>query len=169
MGNIMGKDVADVFMYLLAIAAFPAACFSSLIAANSFKSTLPSVKPLYSCGLGAIVAILLAITGYAGNAAGVFSIIGASFGPVCGAMMADYLLSGCKWAGPRAGLNPAGWISWIIGFAVGAFNFIPNIDFKVPCPPVAAFIVGFVLYAILGKIGLQSKTLEMDAAKQQAA
>jgi cytosine permease len=167
--NIVGKDLAPVFMYLLAIAAFPAACFSSLIAANSFKSTLPSVKPLYSCGLGAIIAIILAVTGKAGNAADVFTVIGASFGPVCGAMVADYLLSGCKWAGPRAGLNPAGWISWIIGFAVGAFNFIPGIEFKVPCPPVAAFIVGFVLYLILAKIGLQSRTLEMDAVKEQAA
>ena len=50
--------------------------------------------------------------------------IGASFGPVCGAMLADYLLAGRKWAGPRAGFNPAGWISWIVGFAVGAFNMV---------------------------------------------
>ena len=43
-----------------------------------------------------------------------------SFGPVCGAMAADYLLAGRKWPGPRAGFNPAGWISWIVGFAVGS-------------------------------------------------
>ena len=50
--------------------------------------------------------------------------IGASFGPVCGAMMADYFLAGRKWSGPRAGFNPAGWISWIVGFVVGAFNLV---------------------------------------------
>jgi len=176
MEAIMGsKQTAGIFMYLLAIAAFPAACFSSLIAANSFKATMPKVKPLYSCGLGAIVAIMLAVTGWAGDAIKVFSVIGASFGPVCGAMMADYLLSGCKWAGPRAGFNPAGLISWIIGFAVGAVEFIAEIpgleqvSGKIPCPPVAAFVVGFVLYLILAKVGLQSRTLQMPAAGAQQA
>jgi len=165
MGSIVGDKTGAVFMYLLAIAAFPSACFSSFIAANSFKTTLPNVKPWISCGLGAIVAIVLAVTGWVGDAISVFVIIGASFGPVCGAMMADYLLSGRKWAGPRAGFNPAGWISWVLGFIVGAADFIPGLAGKVPCPPVAAFVVGFVLYAILAMVGLQSKTLQMPAAK----
>ena len=171
-GAIMGTKVGSVFMYLLAIAAFPAACFSAFIAANSFKTTLPKVNPLISCGIGTIVAIALVISGWAGNAAAIFNVIGASFGPVCGAMMADYLLAGRKWAGPRSGWNMAGWISWIVGFAVGAVEFIAQIPGlealagKVPCPPVAAFIVGFVLYIILAKIGLQSKTLEMPAEAQ---
>ena len=169
MSNIVGEDVATVFWYLLAIAAFPPACFSAFIAANSFKTTLPKVNPFISCALGTAVAILLAVKGWAGDAIGVFTIIGASFGPVCGAMMADYLLAGRKWAGPRAGFNIAGWISWIVGFAVGAVEFIAKIPGleglagKVPCPPVAAFIVGFVLYIVLAKIGLQSKTLDMPA------
>ncbi len=171
MEAIVGKETAGVLWYLLAIAAFPAACFSSLIAANSFKATLPKVRPLYSCGLGAIVAIVLAVTGWAGDAIWVFSVIGASFGPVCGAMAADYLLAGRKWPGPRAGFNLAGWISWVAGFAVGAVEFIAKIpglesvSGTVPCPPVAAFIVGFVLYVILAKVGLQSKTLEMPVAE----
>jgi cytosine permease len=169
MKNIVGEKAAAVFMYLLAIAAFPPACFSAFIAANSFKTTLPNVKPWISCGLGAIVAIILAVTGWAGNAIGVFSIIGASFGPVCGAMMADYLLSGSKWAGPRAGFNPAGWISWVLGFAVGAADFIPGVAGVVPCPPVAAFIVGFIVYAILAKTDLQSKSLQMPAAAAKTA
>ncbi len=160
MGDIVGKDKADVLLYLLAIAAFPPACFSSFIAANSFKTTLPTVNPWLSCGIGVLVAILLALSGWAGNAAGVFTIIGASFGPVCGAMAADYLLAGGKWTGPRAGFNPAGWISWIAGFAVGAANFIPGM-FQVPCPPVAAFVVGFVLYLLLSLMGARTKTLEM--------
>ena len=164
MKPIMGDKSAAVMWYLLAIAAFPPACFSSFIAANSFRTTLPKVNPFISCGVGTAVAILLAVTGLAGNAVGVFKIIGASFGPVCGAMAADYLLAGRKWAGPRAGFNPAGWISWIVGFAVGAADFIPGMAGKVPCPPVAAFIVGFVLYAVLAVAGMQSKTLEMPGA-----
>ncbi len=165
MGNLtpsLGKATPSIFWYLLAIAAFPPACFSSFIAANSFKTTLPKVNPFISCGIGAVVAILLVLSGYAGNAAGVFTIIGASFGPVCGAMAADYLLAGKRWAGPRAGFNPAGWISWVVGFVVGAIDLILGTAY-VPCPPVAAFIVGFVLYGVLALAGLETETLEMPA------
>ncbi len=170
MGAAVGKGTADIFMYLLAIAAFPAACFSSLIAANSFKTTLPKVNPFITVGLGTIGAIILAVTGYAGNATGVFLIIGASFGPICGAMTADFLLAGGKWAGPRAGFNPAGWISWALGFVVGAWNslFVDLFhvsDFQMPCPPVSAYIVGFVLYLILAKAGLESQKIDHPAVK----
>ncbi len=165
MAAAVGKGTAGIFMYLLAIAAFPAACFSSLIAANSFKTTLPQVNPFITVGLGTIAAIILAVTGWAGNATGVFLVIGASFGPVCGAMAADYLAAGKKWAGPRAGFNPAGWISWALGFVVGAADFIPGLKGMIPAPPVAAFIVGFVLYYILAKAGLESQRLEHPAVK----
>jgi cytosine permease len=171
-GGILGEGVAKVLMILLAISSFPAACFSSFIAANSFKTTLPRVNPFVSVGAGAAMSCLLAVTGWAGNAAGIFGLIGASFGPVCGAMMADYLLAGRKWAGPRAGLNLAGWISWFAGFVVGApdlFAMIPGLEGlkgSIPCPPLAAFIVGFVLYYILAKIGMESGSLEMPAAEQ---
>ncbi len=168
MSSIVGEKTAAILWYLLAIAAFPSACFSSFIAANSFKTTLPKINPLVSCGIGTMAAIFLAVTGWAGNATDMFNLIGASFGPVCGAMAADYLLSGRKWAGPRAGFNPAGWISWIAGFAVGAFDLAADwnpalTDYRgiIPVPPLAAFIVGFVLYYLLAKLGLESKKLEL--------
>ncbi|MCH5374841.1 MAG: cytosine permease [Planctomycetes bacterium] len=176
MYDLFGTKTGAVFMYLLAIAAFPPACFSAFIAANSFKTTLPKINPFVTVGLGTIVSIVLAATGWAAQVVDVFQVIGASFGPVCGAMAADYLLAGKKWAGPRSGFNPAGWISWIVGFAVGAFNLVTGwfeatqqFSGIVPIPPLAAFIVGFVLYYVLAKAGMQSKTLEMPSAKTAAA
>jgi cytosine permease len=156
----MGKS-AGLIMFLLAIAAFPPACFSSFIAANSFKTTLPKVNPFISVGIGAAISILLAITGKAGQAIIVFQIIGASFGPVCGAMLIDYLLSGGTWTGPRAGFNPAGWIAWLAGFAVGILPILKI--YPVPAAPVAAFIVGAVVYFVCAKIGLQSQVLSLPA------
>lgn len=171
MPKLLNDTAGNVFMYLLAIAAFPPACFSSFIAANSFKTTLPKVPPLISVGLGTLVSIALAASGVAGKVVDVFVVIGASFGPICGAMAADYLLAGCKWAGPRAGFNPAGWISWIVGFVIGAAGlvakYVPQVgQFKeyidlIPVPPLSAMIVGFVLYFILAGIGLKTRTLEM--------
>ncbi len=107
LNELVGTGGTKTIMILLAISAFPPACFSAFIAANSFKTTLPKVNPFVSVGIGTLVSVVLAVTGWAGDVVKVFLIIGASFGPVCGAMMADYLLAGRKWAGPRASFNPA--------------------------------------------------------------
>jgi len=157
---IMGKS-AGMISFLLALAAFPPACFSAFIAANSFKTTLPKVNPFISVGIGTVVSILLAIFGWAGKAIIVFQIIGASFGPICGAMMVDYLLAGGTWPGPRAGFNPAGWIAWLAGFAVGILPIL-NI-YPVPAAPVAAFLVGTVVYFVCAKLGLQSRVIPLPA------
>jgi len=169
MDGIVGPKTAAVFMYLLALAAFPPACFSSFIAANSFRTTLPRINPFISVGIGTAVAIALAVTGVVGNIVGVFVIIGASFGPICGAMMADYLLAGRKWPGPRAAFNPAGWISWAVGFTIGAADFIPMLKGYVPVPPLSAFVVGFVLYFVLALLGLESRTLQMAGGAEPPA
>ncbi|MCL4177885.1 MAG: cytosine permease [Verrucomicrobia bacterium] len=159
LGQKLSPGMYAVVMIGLTIAAFPGACFSSFIAANSFKTVMPKVNPFVSVGIGAIISAVLAITGVASKLPSVFGLIGASFGPIVGAMVVDYLFSGGKWSGPRAGFNPAGWIAWAVGFVVG---ILPNglmpesIRVDVPCAPVAAFIVGAVVYAICCKIGLQS-------------
>jgi cytosine permease len=170
MGALIGAKTGAVFMWLLALAAFPPACFSSFIAANSFKTTLPKVNPFITVGIGTAISILLAVTGWAADVMSVFGVIGASFGPVCGAMMVDYILAGKKWAGPRASFNPAGWISWVVGFIVGMMPLVslPLVGkVNIPAAPLMAFIVGAVLYFILAKAGMESKVLEMTAAKAE--
>ena len=158
-----------VMMIGLTLASFPGACFSSFIAANSFKTVMPKVNPFVSVGIGAVISIILAVTGAAGKLPSVFGLIGASFGPICGAMMVDYLLSGGEWSGPRAGFNPAGWIAWALGFIVG---ILPNslmpaaMQVNIPCAPVAAFIVGAVAYFVCAKMGLQTAVIPLPAAKQ---
>jgi cytosine permease len=159
---VLGEGVARWLMFALAVAAFPAACFSAFIAANSFKTTLPQVNPFISVGIGAAVSIVLAVTGVAGDVVWVFVIIGASFGPICGAMMVDYILSGGTWTGPRAGFNPAGWIAWALGFVVG---ILPNLGIAMPAAPVAAFIVGAVVYFLCAKSGLLSRVVPMPAKR----
>jgi len=121
------------------------------------------VNPFISVGVGAAVSILLVVTGWASDVVKVFVVIGASFGPICGAMMVDYLMSGRKWVGPRAGFNPAGWISWALGFVVGMGPLvkIPGLE-NLPGAPLAAFLVGAIVYGILAALGLQSKTLDLD-------
>ncbi len=119
--------------------------------------------------MAATAAIVLAVTGVAGNLVSLFNVIGASFGSICGAMAADYLLCGRKWAGPREGVNWAGYLAWAAGFIVGILPFLglppETLSYLQPVA-VYSFIVGFAAYAVLAKAGLQPKSVPMaDSAE----
>jgi len=168
MALIFNANIAKWLAFALALTAFPSACFCSLIAANSIKNTLPKVNPWVSCGIGCAVAVGLAISGIAGKCVAIFGFIGASFGPICGAIMMEYILCKGRWSGPRAGFNPAGWISWAVGFIVGVQpNFAAQCGFAIPAAPVAAFIVGAAVYAICAKF--QTAVLPYPQANAQSA
>ena len=169
MGAILKNDtLAKWLAFALAITAFPSACFCSLIAANSIKTTLPKVNPWVSCGIGCAVAIALAISGVAGKAVAVFAFVGASFGPICGAITMEYILSKGRWSGPRAAFNPAGWASWAVGFVIGVQpNFAAQCGFAIPAAPVVAFFAGALIYALLAK--MQTPVLRYPQADQQSA
>jgi len=161
-----GGFLAKSMFVLFAIASFAPACFSSFIAANSIGTMFPKANKMGMVLIGAIIAIVLAVTGVAMNLIGVFSIIGASFGPICGSMAADYLLSGCKWSGPRKGINWAGYIAWAVGFVVAILPIVGGEKFSFISPaPVIAFVIGFVLYAILAKAGLEPQVVQLNPAK----
>lgn len=160
----IGGPLAVAMFFLFTLASVPSACFCAFIAGNSFSTMIPGVPRLGSTMVGMTVAIVLAVTGVAENLIAFFTIVGASFGPICGAMAADYLLSGRKWAGPREGINMAGYGAWAVGFLVGVLPFLPvSPELKELAQPavVYSFLTGFVVYALLAKAGLQPKTVPM--------
>jgi cytosine permease len=158
-GNI-GGFLATAMFFLFAVASIVPACFCAFIAGNSFSTMLPGVPRMSSTMVGVTVALILAITGYAANLAVVFSLVGASFGPICGAMVADYLLSGGKWSGPRAGINWAGYAAWALGFIVGILplGYVPVPSSIQPYTQPAvlySFLTGLIVYTIVAKMGGQ--------------
>ncbi len=163
----LGGVLASAMFVLFAITSIPSACFCAFIAGNSFSTMIPGVKRISSMMAAVTVAILLAVTGYAADLIGFFTIVGASFGPICGAMAADYLLSGKKWAGPRQGINLAGYVAWALGFFVGILPFLPISDsLKSALQPavVYSFVTGFVVYALLAKMGLEPAPVSLRTA-----
>jgi cytosine permease len=167
----IGGPIASAMLFLFAIASIPASCFCAFIAGNSFNTMIPSVPRVSSTMAAAAVGVLLAITGVAANLIGFFTIVGASFGPIIGAMVADYLLAGKKWSGPREGVNLAGYIAWAVGFIVGILpldvlpiTLSPEMKSYVQPAVVYSFIVGFVVYFALAKAGLQPKAVSMPKA-----
>ncbi|MGA8028001.1 MAG: cytosine permease [Bryobacteraceae bacterium] len=156
----IGGGIASLMFFLFALASVTPSCFCAFIAGNSFSTMIPRVSRMISTMIGVTLAVILAITGAAANLASFFSIVGASFGPICGAIAADYLASGRKWAGPRQGVNWAGYIAWALGFLVGIlpFPFMPvPLEVKRYAQPavVYSFIVGFVVYWVLAKAGVE--------------
>jgi cytosine permease len=163
----MGGTLAAAMFFLFASASIPATCFCAFIASNSFATMIPGTPRMTSTMAAVTVAIVLAVTGAAENLIGFFTIIGASFGPICGAMAADYLLSGKKWMGPREGINWAGYIAWAAGFFVGVTPFIPAFAaYANYLQPAAlySFVVGFLVYLVCAKAGMEPKTVSLQKA-----
>jgi cytosine permease len=126
---------------------------------------IPGVPRISSTMAGVTVSIVLAVTGVAQNLIGFFTVVGASFGPICGAMAADYLLSGKRWAGPRQGVNWAGYLAWALGFVVGILPFLPvSSTLKTYVQPAVlySFFTGFAVYAVLAKAGLEPRTVKLS-------
>jgi cytosine permease len=163
----IGGPIGSIMFLLFALASIPPTCFCAFIAGNSFNTMIPSVPRVASTMAGAGIGIILAVTGVAANLIGFFNIVGASFGPICGAMAADYLLSGRRWAGPRQGINIAGYGSWLVGFVVGILPFLPlpaSVTTYAQPAVLYSFVTGFVVYAVLAKAGLQPKAAQMPKA-----
>jgi len=165
--------LAPAVFFLFAAASLVPTCFCTFIASNSFGTMLPKIPKSLSTLVGVTIGALLAITGVAQNLIPFFQIVGASFGPICGAMAADYILAGYKWSGPRQGVNWAGYIAWALGFVVGILDHVPGVPagwVKADNPAVLfSFIVGFVVYFLLSKAGLQPPLLALEGLKPAAA
>ena len=166
--NVLFGEYGRLWMILFAIGSMAPASFCSFIIGNSLSTMLAKPRARVKITMaGATIGIVLAALGLAGNLAAFFGLIGASFGPLIGAMIADYLLSGRKWAGPREGVSVPGYAAWLLGFAVGVLNH-PWIGVLPGWHPTSIYslIVGFVVYAVLAKAGLEGKPVALPSAKQ---
>jgi cytosine permease len=155
--------LAPVMFFLFAAASLVPTCFSSFIASNSFNTMVPRIPRSVSTFAALTVSIVLAITGLADNLIGFFGIVAASFGPICGAMTADYLYEGGRWSGPRLGINWCGCIAWAVGFVIGVPNLVPGLPaalVKADNPScLYAYAAGFLVYLLLAKLGLRPPVL----------
>jgi cytosine permease len=156
--------LAPVMFFLFAVASMVPTCFSSFIASNSFSTMLPKIPRMVSTLIALTISVILAATGVANDLVGFFSLVAASFGPICGAMAADYLLAGGRWSGPRLGINWAGYIAWLVGFFVGIPEHVAGLPasiLKADNPAsLYSFVVGFIVYLVLAKAGMRPPIVE---------
>lgn len=156
--------LSKIMYWVFVIACICPTGFCAFLAANSFSSIFPKLPRIRMALAAGAIGVILAATGVAQNLVGFFLIIGASFGPIIGAMTADYIRSG-EWSGPRKGINKAGYIAWAAGFLVGILGIIPGIGFSYGLETLMSFIVGFVVYLILAECGLETETVKLNTAE----
>jgi len=152
--------LSKIMFWIFVIACICPTGFCAFLAANSFSTMFPKLPRVGMTLAAGGVGVVLAATGVAGNLVGFFVIIGASFGPIIGAMAADYLRNG-KWVGPRKGINMAGYIAWAVGFLVGILGNLPGIGFGYGLETLMSFVVGFAVYLILADLGFEPETVEL--------
>jgi len=162
--DAVGGTVASVASWVFVIACICPTGFCAFIASNAFSTMLPKLPRIpMTLAVGA-VGVVLAASGVAGRLIDFFLIVGASFGPLAGAMLADYVRNG-KWSGPRKGINFAGYIAWALGFIVGILHLLPAIGFSYGLGALMSFIVGFAVYLICAEFGLEPESVELHEQK----
>jgi cytosine permease len=158
----VGGFIATVMFWVFVIACICPTGFCAFLAANAFSTMFPKLPRIGLTMVAGTIGLVLAATGVAQNLVGFFLIIGASFGPIIGAMTADYLRNG-QWSGPRKGVNWAGYISWAVGFVIGILGVIPRIGFSYGLETLMSFVVGFAVYLILADLGLEPEVIPMPS------
>ncbi len=160
--------LSGVMFFLFALASLVPTSFCAFIASNSFATMLPRIPRWLSTLVGVTIGVWLAASGAANHLVAFFSIVGASFAPICGAMAADYLLAGRRWSGPRAGINWAGYLAWAAGFLLGLAGMFNWLSWDNPSA-LYSFVAGFAVYWALAKAGLRPAVLELQSAGRAGA
>ncbi|MBN1765456.1 MAG: cytosine permease [Sedimentisphaerales bacterium] len=158
----VGGNIAKVMFWVFVIACICPTGFCAFLAGNAFSTMFPKLPRVGLTLVAGLIGVILAGTGVASKLIGFFLIIGASFGPIIGAMTAEFIRHG-KWCGPRKGINWAGYIAWALGFAVGILGVIPGIGFAYGLETLMSFIVGLAAYMILAEMGLEPEVVELPA------
>jgi len=155
------RRVGGLMLMTFGLASMAPAVYSSFMFGTQFKELGPAVSRLSWTMLGTCAAWLLIVGGWLNRNEVVFSLLGAAFAPVAGAITADYRRHKGQWTGPRSNANPAGLIAWGLGFAVGLSPLLGRAfgsPWLAALQPAAlfAFLASYLTYEILALVRLES-------------
>ncbi|MDH7599918.1 MAG: cytosine permease [Sedimentisphaerales bacterium] len=170
----IGGALAKVAAWGFVLASICPTGFCALLFANAFSTMFPRLPRMPLALVAGLIGSIGAATGVANNLVIFFLIIGASFGPVIGAMTAQYIRDG-GWKGPRKGVNWAGYLAWAAGLLVGMLDMFPSladqfgmpglrtIGFSYGLSTLMSYLTGFAVYLILAGLGLEGEVVALPA------
>ena len=157
----IGGRLACAILLVFGLASLAPTCYAAHGFGHRLGTLWPRLSGLSWLLIGTALAWTLIATGMAARLDVIFSLTGAAFAPVVGAMAAEYLRHGGVWPGPRAGINPAGMVAWLAGLAVGLVPTVADAAGLMPWwrlqpAALAAFVVAFAVYSALARLGFES-------------
>lgn len=158
------ETVAGAIFLFFSLSTLAQTCYSSDIFGSRFEAVWPRISRLRWNLIGTTVAWLFVATGLAIRLEEIFTLLGALFAPMVGAMTADYVRNRGVWPGPRRGLNPAGLVAWLLGVGVGLVPLIVEAGgwsdgSRLQPASVFAFATAFLIYTLLAAIGAETQAL----------
>jgi cytosine permease len=163
----VGGPLAGTMLLIFGLASLGPTCYTAFVFGHRFAALWPRVSRIRWTLLGTAAAWLLIASGLAGRLETIFSIMGAVFAPVVGAMAADYLRHRGTWPGPRRGINLAGLIAWGLGVMVGLVPWlVPAWETRFQPAAVLAFLTGLLIDAMLARLGLEPPIVPLPGVTQ---
>ena len=168
--NQSGGILSTASSWVFVVACICPLGFCAFLAANAFSTMLPKIPRIPLTLVAGLIGVILAATGKASDLVGFFVMVGSAFGPIAGVMLADYVRHG-GWAGPRKGINWAGYIAWAIGLLMGLLGPLSKLCGMVDkdgngilsygLEPLVAMVVAAAAYLALAGLGLEPETVEL--------
>lgn len=115
----LGGSFAGVILLVLALGLLGPCVYAPYLFARFAGGLLPPAKPLILALVSVPAAWVLCSLGWVDSPPRIFGWMGAAFGPIAGAIAADYVRQRGQWPGPRPGWRPTAVLAWILGLAVG--------------------------------------------------
>jgi cytosine permease len=154
------ERLAGAMFLVFGLASLAPTCYAAFVMGHRLTAVWPGVSRLVWTLLGTAAAWTLVATGAAIRLEEIFTLLGALFAPMAGAMAADYVRSRGAWPGIRPGYNPSGMAAWAVGVAVG---LVPLLGLwtrwtgaaRFQPASVYGFVAAFLVASGLARLGLE--------------
>ena len=166
--NESGGFISTVSSWIFVIACICPLGFCAFLAANAFSTMFPKIPRTPMTMVAGLIGVLLAATGLTKDLTSFFVMVGTAFGPIAGVMLADFVRHG-GWAGPRKGINWAGYIAWAVGLVIGLLGVLTKNRFGYGLEPLITVVVAAAAYFVLAAVGLEPEKAELPASESKSS
>lgn len=161
--------VGGLVFFIFGLSSLAPTVYAAHLFGQRLNALVPEVSQLKWALLGAALSWPLIATGLAGRLETIFTVMGAVFAPMVGALAADYVRSRSVWPGLRPGFNPPGMTAWAAGVAIGLVPLVLSASglgdgTRFQPAVLFAFLTAFVVYLGLAAVGLDRPVIAVPVA-----
>lgn len=159
--TLIGGKTGGMVLIGFGLTALAPACYAGHLLSTGLHALRPRLSETHWAVVGALVAWVVVVLGRAQHLLLIYSVVGAIFAPISGAIAADYVRSKGRWPAARRGWNGPGVLAWAVGLVVGLTPLVGGALGNrqlATVQPAAVFAFGFAFmtYLVLALLGRES-------------